>query len=87
MSKDLISQKIEQPMEYLLHCVGKNVCVELKTGNILKGMLHAYDEHLNLLLSKVKEFTEDDMDECFREMSILYVRGDMVTLVNKQYRK
>jgi small nuclear ribonucleoprotein (snRNP)-like protein len=87
MNKDLISQKIQQPMEYLLHCVGATVEVELKTGNCLKGILHAYDEHLNLLLSKVQEFTENAPDESFREMPILYVRGDMVSLVNKHYGK
>ena len=87
MSKDLISQKIQQPMDYLVHCIGQKVMVELKTGNCLKATLHAYDEHLNLLLSKVKEFTENDFDECFREMPILYVRGDMVSLINKQYTK
>lgn len=87
MNKDLISQKIQQPMEYLVHCIGQNVMVELKTGIHLKGLLHAYDEHLNLLLSQVKEFTEDGFDECFREMPILYVRGDMVALINKQYKK
>lgn len=87
MSKELISQKIEQPMEYLAHCVGQKVCVELKTGNYLKGVLHAYDEHLNLLLSRVREFFADDLDECLREMSILYVRGDMISLVNKEYKR
>jgi U6 snRNA-associated Sm-like protein LSm3 len=87
MNKDLISQKIQQPMEYLSHCIGSNIEVELKTGNFLKGKLHAYDEHLNLLLSKVQEYTESVQDESFREMPILYIRGDMVSLINKQYQK
>ena len=87
MNKDLVSQKIQQPMDYLLHCLGKKVCVELRNGHLLKGTLHAYDEHLNLLLSRVKEFTENDFDECFREMSTLYIRGDTVSLVNSIYKK
>lgn len=83
MSETQITEKIERPMDYLTMSIGSSVHVVLKNDNWLQGKLHAFDEHLNLMMSNVLEFSAEDKEEPFRQLPVLYVRGDNVVFVNK----
>ena len=85
MSEGLISREIDRPIDYITMSIGSSVEVTLKNDHWLRGKLHAFDEHLNLMLSGVLEFSADDPEEPFRELAVLYVRGDNVVLINKRY--
>ncbi|MHB8351562.1 MAG: LSM domain-containing protein [Thermoplasmata archaeon] len=44
-----------RPLELLQQSLHHHVLVELKEGRALRGVLEAYDQHLNLVLSQVEE--------------------------------
>jgi len=62
----------------------------------LKGRLHAYDHHLNMILGDVEEtvttieIDEETYEEVYRStkrtIPMLYVRGDSVILVSPPSR-
>ena len=62
----------------------------------LKGRLHAYDQHLNMILGEVEEtvtvieIDEETYEEVFkstkRTIPMLFVRGDGVILVSPPMR-
>lgn len=67
------------------------VCICWLACSELRGRLHAYDEHLNMVLGDVEETTttmerDEETDEDFvkkstRKMEMLFLRGDVVVLV------
>lgn len=62
----------------------------------LRGKLHAYDQHLNMILSEVEETVttkeiDEEIDEEIvkrqtRKVGMLFVRGDIVILVSPPVR-
>ena len=70
--------------------------MKCRGGRSLRGKLHAFDQHMNLVLGDVEEkaeMTEVD-EETYeeivrtetREMEMLFVRGDVVILVSPPLR-
>eukprot|EP00056_Hartaetosiga_gracilis_P016298 m.242983 g.242983 ORF g.242983 m.242983 type:complete len:92 (+) comp39388_c0_seq1:23-298(+) len=82
---------VEEPLDLIRLCLDEVVTVKLRGERVLTGKLHAYDQHLNLLLGDVTEvlttteIDEETFDELVekteRKMPMLYVRGDGVILV------
>lgn len=73
-----------KPFDFLTNLVGKYVEVKCREGRSFKGVLNAYDEHLNMLVSNVEEKGKNiDGVEEERKIGILYVRGDGVIGVSK----
>jgi len=71
--------------------LSERVFVKLRGDRELAGVLHAYDGHMNLILSDVEEtiMLVDDAGSirmAKREMPMLFVRGDGVILVSPSAR-
>merc|ERR1711994_672887 len=74
----------------------ERVYVKMRNERELKGRLHAYDHHLNMILGDVEEtvttieIDEETYEEVYRStkrtIPMLYVRGDSVILVSPPSR-
>ncbi|ORZ39078.1 putative snrnp sm protein [Catenaria anguillulae PL171] len=78
---------IQLPIDLIKLALDEPVLVKLRGNRILKGKLHAYDEHLNMILGNVTEsitsVSEDSsLTETKRNVDMLFVRGDGVILVS-----
>lgn len=43
------------PLSLLDNCIGQRVALKLKDRHLMTCILHAYDEHLNVMVSKCEE--------------------------------
>jgi U6 snRNA-associated Sm-like protein LSm3 len=83
---------VEQPLDLIRLSLDERVYVKLRSDRELRGKLHAYDQHLNMILGDVEEITttveveEETLEEIVkttkRSLEMLYVRGDAVVLVS-----
>jgi U6 snRNA-associated Sm-like protein LSm3 len=84
----------DQPFDLIKLALDERIYVKLRGQRELRGRLHAYDEHMNMVLGNVEEtITLLDYDETTglenpvrhvkRLMEMLFVRGDGVILVRK----
>jgi len=92
------SEGIQEPFDLIRLSLNERVFVKLRGDRELNGVLHAYDGHMNLIMSDVKEtIMLVDVDEnapgaqgqikvAKREMEMLFVRGDGVILVSPPSR-
>ncbi|PHH65623.1 hypothetical protein CDD82_1652 [Ophiocordyceps australis] len=87
------SGHVAEPLGLVRLLLNEVVFVKLRGDRELKGKLHAYDSHCNLVLGEVEETIyvvedEDDQDSQVRTMSrkseMLFVRGDGVVLISPQ---
>ncbi len=83
---------IDKPLDLIRLSIDEIVFVKCKGNRELRGKLHAYDNHLNLILGDAEEtirITKEDEEtgeEITSEITrpvipILFVRGDAVILV------
>jgi U6 snRNA-associated Sm-like protein LSm3 len=82
---------VEQPLDLIRLSLDEQVYVKLRGNRELKGRLHAFDQHLNMVLGDVTEtVTSTEVDEetyehivktTSRNIAMLFVRGDGVILV------
>merc|ERR1712224_449374 len=88
---------VKEPLDLIRLSLDETVYVKLKGEREIKGRLHAYDQHLNMILGEVEEtvsFCEID-DETYEEMlkeekrkiPFLFVRGDVVILISPSLRQ
>ncbi|CAN9119959.1 unnamed protein product [Alternaria alternata] len=80
-----------EPLDLVRLCIDEVVIVKLRGDRELKGRLHAYDSHCNLVLGDVEETIyiaeeEDDEQEprvrtVKKQSEMLFVRGDSVVLI------
>ncbi|KAH8105995.1 hypothetical protein BXZ70DRAFT_886721 [Cristinia sonorae] len=87
------SSSIQEPFDLIRLSLSERVFVKLRGDRELSGILHAYDGHMNLILSDVEEtiLIVDQPDDgvpgkstvniAKRKMNMLFVRGDGVILV------
>ena len=88
----MASDSIERPIDLVRLSLDEHVFVKCKGDRELKGKLHAFDEHLNLVLGEVEEihhYSEYDKEtgeilakSTKRNIEMLFVRGDSVILVS-----
>lgn len=74
----------------------ERIYVKCRGDRELRGKLHAYDQHLNMVLGDVEEtVTTQELDEDTNEeiirtskrmIEMLFVRGDVVILVSPPLR-
>ncbi|KAK3386232.1 hypothetical protein B0T20DRAFT_319378, partial [Sordaria brevicollis] len=85
------TSSVSEPMDLVRLLLDEVVCVKLRGDRELKGRLHAYDSHCNLVLGEVEETIyvvddedadEDDLKTISRKSSMLFVRGDSVVLIS-----
>ena len=83
--------QVEEPLELIRLALDERIYVKLRGERELWGRLHAYDQHLNMVLGEVEEKTtvvevDDETYEGIsrtqtRKMPLLFVRGDGIILV------
>ncbi|KAK7733868.1 hypothetical protein FJTKL_01770 [Diaporthe vaccinii] len=81
---------VSEPLDLVRLLLDEVVFVKLRGDRELKGRLHAYDSHCNLVLGDVEEtvYVVDDEaeDEEIKTVSkkseMLFVRGDSVVLIS-----
>lgn len=69
---------IERPLDALNVAKGKSVVVELKNGSVIRGVLIAFDIHLNVVLDDAEQLEENEVS---RKFGRLLIRGDTVILI------
>ncbi|KAG9502602.1 U4/U6-U5 snRNP complex subunit lsm3 [Fusarium musae] len=77
---------VSEPLDLVRLLLNEVVFVKLRGDRELKGKLHAYDSHCNLVLGEVEEtiytVDEDDDDEELKTISrkseMLFVRGESI---------
>ena len=87
---------METPLDLIRLSIDEKVYVKCKNDRELRGKLHAFDQHLNMVLGDVEESvttievdeeTEEEMTKVTkRSMEMLFVRGDVVILVSPPVR-
>ncbi|ODH22522.1 hypothetical protein ACO22_05499 [Paracoccidioides brasiliensis] len=82
-----------EPLDLVRLSLDEVVFVKLRGDRELKGRLHAYDSHCNLVLGDVEEtiyIVEEDESEretiktIKKQEEMLFVRGDSVVLISPQ---
>jgi small nuclear ribonucleoprotein len=58
--------------------LGKVVLIKLKGGKVIRGNLHGFDQHMNLLLQDSVELSDDKANE----LGTIVVRGDNVVIIS-----
>jgi small nuclear ribonucleoprotein len=58
--------------------LGKVVLIKLKGGKVIRGNLHGFDQHMNLLLQDSVELLDDQANE----LGTIVVRGDNVVIIS-----
>ncbi|GJE84969.1 Sm ribonucleoprotein-like protein [Phanerochaete sordida] len=92
------SSAIQEPFDLIRLSLSERVFVKLRGDRELSGILHAYDGHMNLILSDVEETIlivdqadgagegQPTVNMAKRKMDMLFVRGDGVILVSPPSR-
>lgn len=84
---------VSEPLDLVRLSLGEVVFVKLRGDRELKGRLHAYDSHCNVVLGEVEEtiymIEEDEEGEetaktIKKQSEMLFVRGDSVVLISPQ---
>ncbi|KAJ5227094.1 uncharacterized protein N7469_007100 [Penicillium citrinum] len=84
---------VSEPLDLVRLSLDEIVFVKLRGDRELKGRLHAYDSHCNLVLGDVEEtiyvVEEDENEEettrtIKKQEEMLFVRGDSVVLISPQ---
>ena len=91
-----MSDNIKKPLDLIRLSIDERILIKCRGGRELEGKLHAFDEHLNMVLEDVEEQVatveiDEDTDEELvstqkREIEMLFVRGDAVILVSPPIR-
>jgi|Transcript_16560 U6 snRNA-associated Sm-like protein LSm3 len=87
---------MEEPLDLIRLSIDERVYVKCRNDRELRGKLHAFDQHLNMVLGEVEEtVTSYEIDEetdeeivkkATRQVGMLFVRGDIVVLVSPPLR-
>ncbi|KAK0191159.1 like-Sm ribonucleoprotein [Armillaria mellea] len=95
---DSATSGIQEPFDLIRLSLSERVFVKLRGDRELTGILHAYDGHMNLILSEVEETImivdlpegaaegQGTVNVAKRKMDMLFVRGDGVILVSPPSR-
>lgn len=68
-----------RPLDVLQQSLHKRVLVEMKGGRSFRGVLDAYDQHLNLVLSAAEEVVKDQVTP---QTGVTLVRGDSIIYIS-----
>ncbi len=68
-----------RPLDLLQQSLHKRVLVETRGGRSYRGVLDAYDQHLNLVLSSAEEVVKDEVTA---KSAVTLVRGDSIVYIS-----
>eukprot|EP01036_Dinobryon_divergens_P041673 gene41673-55260_t len=87
---------VEAPLDLIRLSIDERIYVKCRADRELRGKLHAFDQHLNMVLGDVEEtVTKREIDEeteeeiitpVKRNIDMLFVRGDIVILISPPLR-
>jgi len=87
---------VEEPLDLVRLSLDERIYVKMRNDRELRGRLHAYDQHLNMVLGDVEEtvttvvIDDETYEEIYkstkRNIAMLFVRGDGVILVSPPMR-
>ncbi|XP_003743325.1 U6 snRNA-associated Sm-like protein LSm3 [Galendromus occidentalis] len=87
---------MNEPLDMVRLSLDERIYVKMRNERELRGRLHAYDQHLNMVLGDVEEtvtsveIDEETFEEVYktsrRSIPMLFVRGDGVILVSPPSR-
>merc|ERR1711920_582690 len=86
---------VDEPLDLIRLSLDERVYVKCRGDRELRGRLHAYDQHLNMVLSEVEEIAyvkeevagkEPTVRQTRRGIEMIFVRGDSVILVSPPLR-
>lgn len=87
---------VNEPLDLIRLSLDERIYVKLRHDRELRGQLHAYDQHMNMILGDVEETitTVEIDDETYEEivktnkrmLAYLFVRGDGVILISPPLR-
>ncbi|KAL3852621.1 hypothetical protein ACJMK2_016239 [Sinanodonta woodiana] len=90
------AQTVEEPLDLIRLSLDERIYVKMRNDRELRGRLHAYDQHLNMIMGDVEEtvttveIDEETYEEIYkttkRNIPMLFVRGDGVILVSPPMR-
>ena len=93
---DSMTNAIDDPLGLIRLSLDERIYIKLRNDRELVGRLHAFDQHLNMILGDVDEtlttvhIDEDTFEEMFkqqkRHIPMLFVRGDGVILISPPSR-
>lgn len=96
VTSQLAPVTVEEPLDLVRLSLDERIYVKLRGERELRGQLHAFDQHLNMVLSEVEEtiktvdINEDTFEENIqvqkRTVPMLFVRGDSVILISPPVR-
>merc|ERR1712113_43750 len=77
---------VEEPLDLVRLSLDEKVLVKMRNDRSVQGRLHAYDQHLNMILGDVEEvittmeIDEETFEQIYkqtkRHIPMLFVRGD-----------
>ena len=59
-------------------CVNKEILIKLKNHTAIRGKLQTFDQHMNMLLTKVEDITEEKT----KNLDKILLRGDNILIVS-----
>ena len=68
-----------KPLDVLQQHLHQRVLVEMKGGRSYRGVLDAYDQHLNLVLSSAEEVVQD---QTTAKSGLTLLRGDSIIYIS-----
>ena len=91
------SATVEEPLDLIKFSLDEKVYVKMRNDREIRGKLHAYDQHLNMILGDVEEIVttveidDETEEEIFkqtkRNIPMLFVRGDGVILISPSLQR
>ena len=70
---------VERPFDFLNDAVNKTVLVRLKDKRELRGILRAFDVHMNIVLDESEELEDDKV---LKKIGSMLVRGDNIVFIS-----
>ncbi|RJE20967.1 hypothetical protein PHISCL_06703 [Aspergillus sclerotialis] len=92
-TEDVGTSSVSEPLDLVRLSLDEVVFVKLRGDRELKGRLHAYDSHCNVVLGDVEETVyiveedengEETIKTLKKQEEMLFVRGDSVVLISPQ---
>ena len=71
--------EITRPFDLLNQALGKQVLIQLKGNRKIRGVLQAFDQHMNLVLDNAEALEGDNPSEKIGKMIL---RGDNVIYIS-----